>query len=146
MLVRLYILPIFFLLVFNSSAQTSVLTNEYSKILNKLSNKNAFFFVTNPVRFTDSTGQISSIKCIVELENTYMKKIAKKYGKKLIPDLINLLINDTNKDWAANLLLYSITNSSAVTLKSYNNEKIEEWRRIKKDCEIKKWQEYATVK
>jgi hypothetical protein len=118
-------------------AQTTNKGNYYKELL-KLSNAKSSFGITGPVRIKDSSGKVISVKTLVELENGYMKKLAAKYGKKLIPELIDLL-SDTIRDWAANIFLYALTETSAVTIKYYSSSKIKEWRSIRKEVDVAKW-------
>jgi len=118
-----------------------VFNENIQKALTKLSNKKANFVVTNPVRFTDSSGKVISFKRIVELEDGYMRRISKRYGKSLIPYLVKMF-DDSKRDWAANLLLYAVTESSAVVLRYYSVDKIEEWRQVQKQSDKEKWENY----
>jgi len=45
-------------------------------------------------------------------------------------------LSDTTKDWAANILLYAITETRAVSLKGENN--IDKWRKYQKETDMKK--------
>lgn len=109
--------------------------------LKKISNKEADFWITNPVRIKDSTGKVVAVRKLVVLENKYMSKIANKYGKKLVPELVAML-NDSTRDWAANLLLYNITEQNATMLKYYPTSKLDEWKQEQKAKEIAKWKDY----
>lgn len=119
-------------------------STEYQKALGKITNKRAVFSVTNPVRITDSTGKVIASRRIVELEDGYLKKVAKKYGKELIPYLVKMF-DDSDRDWAANVLLYALTESSAATLRYYDIYKIDNWRRLQKQSDKEKWQKYLEI-
>ena len=129
-----------FIAVFVNAQQHN--NGKHWSILKKIRNEKTDFFVSNLVRFSDSTGRVTKIVNTVMWENKQMKKIAyDKNAKELIPELVALL-NDPNRDWAANILLYSITNTDAVILKYYLPNKYEEWRKIRKNRDVKRWNEY----
>ncbi len=73
-----------------------------------------------------------------------MSKIVRNYGKKFVPDLV-LLLTDSTRDWAANILLYSITETNATMLKYYPTSKMNEWRRERKDKDVERWRNYLKI-
>lgn len=60
-------------------------------------------------------------------------------GSEVIPSLIKLL-NDKERDWAANLLLYDILNRNALLLVAIDTE--EDWRSFQKDNDLNYWNNY----
>lgn len=71
-------------------------------MLKKISNSKADLFVSNPLRFKDTTGKLIGIKDTVVFEQEDMHTIAKKFWEKILPELV-LMLNDSTRDWAANL-------------------------------------------
>jgi hypothetical protein len=131
---------ILMLLVLTASGQISP-KSKYSEALKKLSNERADFFVSNPVRIKDSSGQVIAVRNLIVLENEYMNKVARKYGNEIVPDLVGML-QDTLRDWAANLLLYNITNTDAVVFKYYPPNDWAKWRKFRKHEDVLKWEGY----
>jgi hypothetical protein len=108
--------------------------------LKKISNNKITFFISNPTKYVDSSGKVT-VKSLVIVEGFQVKKLEGKYGKKIFLDLVNLL-NDAERDWAANLLLYNFTKLDAEVIRHYSLDNIEEWRKYRKSKDQQKWREY----
>jgi hypothetical protein len=63
------------------------------------------------------------------------------YGERIIPDLIALL-RDEDRDWAAHVVLSSITGGDAMTLSVFADN-VEEWRRTHKNHDLTHWKSYG---
>jgi hypothetical protein len=114
---------------------------EHWDFLRKVKNSNIYYGISNPASIRDSLGNVIGAGNFVMLIDEKVSANVRKYGVKLIPELVDLLQNDTTRDWAANLMLYSITNKDAVVLK-YDGEDLNKWRGRKKAREVKRWTEY----
>ena len=75
------------------------------------------------------------LKYFVNLNN--FAKFPREYNKKQIKNLIKLF-NDTTKDFAANLVLYYITQEQVNPYYLKFNS-IQEWRDKHKSYEVKEW-------
>jgi hypothetical protein len=67
-----------------------------------------------------------------------------KYKETIIPDLINLL-NDNRKDFAANAILYALTDRDALSITVYSKD-IDGWREHMKNAEIEYWNNWIKTR
>jgi hypothetical protein len=123
-------------------AQKSGLDN-HSNTLKKISNKKTEFFVTDNLNaFSDHSAKDFYVVIVTPL----LKKIAKKYGGKMIPSLVKILQEDTTRDMAADILLYAITKRSGVALRKYYSMNkgfyYDKWRLEIKQADIEYWKEF----
>jgi hypothetical protein len=95
--------------------------------LKTITNENLNYGVPNPARISDSTGKFVTIKNLVMIMDDSVRAKITKYHMELIPELVDLLKSDTTRDWAANLLLYNITEKDALVLK-YQAKNLAKWR------------------
>lgn len=123
-------------------SQLNQVSEENRSVLRKLSNKKVIFSISNLVNITDSSGAVISRRRIVLLEDKYLRKIKRLFANENLLNDLFLLLSDSDRDWSANVLLYAITKSSAVTLKGYESNGYESWRKISRDKDIEKWKKY----
>ena len=64
-------------------------------------------------------------------------------GSQIIPALINLL-HDEERDWAANVILASISEQDALRVSVYASN-IEEWKETQKEADIRYWEKWQQL-
>ena len=67
-----------------------------------------------------------------------------RYGEQIIPDLIKLL-HDEERDWAANVVLSSITGRDALIVSVYADN-YEKWKKTQKKRDVIYWENWLNEK
>lgn len=108
-------------------------TDKCERLLAKLSNKQLDYMISYPEALRNIRSEVLLKK------GTLARRIADEYGNTVLSDLV-LLLNDKERDYAVNLLLYNISGKSAYMLTRYKS--IDEWRQKRKDTDVAEWKEY----
>ena len=110
------------------------------KLINGLSNQDLKYEISKVGVATINDNKLTVPKMLVMIKSINVNSLAKKYKKEnLIRHLITVL-NDPDKDWYANVLLYAITQKEASPLLAVENR--DEWIIAGREQDLKYWNNY----
>jgi hypothetical protein len=132
---------IYLLHLFLISSNYSVAQGKLDKFIKNLSNNSLKYEVVKVgVSELKDSNRIVLPKTIVEVKSVDINSILSKYNKSsLIKSLIDVL-NDPNKDWYANILLYAISQKDATPLIVINGRK--DWVDVYKEKDLHYWNDF----
>ncbi len=123
----------------NHTAMIEVSSGDrYSRILRKIFNNKFEFMVPDTINPSTTIDGF-----YLYLITPYSRKVAKKYGGTVIPELVTILQKDASRDLAADAMLYAIVKRGASRWHRYiSMEKpfdIQKWRLEMKHADIAFW-------
>ena len=108
--------------------------------IKSLDNKNLNYdLVIRSPQFSDSMLRVSEY--LIDIKSIDIKSLTEKFNnQKLLEALVNCL-NDNNRDWYANMLLYAVTQKD-ITIFTVIEDRSEWIKNGNKDRDIKYWSNY----